>query len=112
MSELVAYREGTPAKPAERRFQPSQPSQPSQPDRPDRPLAEVRWARPRDVALLGPVPGSGLATTPYLVRRGDGQVIQVSELLHVVLSRVEPRRTLAQTARSVSLVHGRTLTED
>jgi putative peptide zinc metalloprotease protein len=115
MSELVASRvstpstpgtPGTPAKPAERRLTPVEPAQPG------RHLAEVRWALPRDVALLGPVPGSGLAMTPYLVRRGDGQVIQVSELVHVVLSRVDPGRTLAQIARSVSLVHGRTLTDD
>ncbi|MGW5239552.1 nucleotide-binding protein [Monashia sp. NPDC004114] len=112
MSELVASRVSTPsvlgtqALPAERHLTPVGPAQT------DRPLTEVRWAVPRDVALLGPVPASGLATTPYLVRRGDGQVIQVSELLHVVLSRVDPARTLAQIARSVSLVHGRMLTED
>jgi putative peptide zinc metalloprotease protein len=109
MTELVVDRESASPEvdaPAERR------SLSNGPAPVDRSPAQVRWARPREVALLGPVPGSGLASTPYLVRRGDGQVIQVSELLHVVLSRVDPGRTPAQIARSVSIVHGRTLTDE
>jgi hypothetical protein len=34
--------------------------------------------------LIGRVPGSGLREPPYLVRRCDGQVVQLSRLLYVI----------------------------
>ena len=38
------------------------------------------------VELLGETVGSGYRTPPALVRRSDGQVIQLTPLLYVVLS--------------------------
>ncbi|QAY64619.1 MinD/ParA family protein [Xylanimonas allomyrinae] len=74
--------------------------------------AEPRWARPAGTALLGRVSGSGLARPAYLVRRPDGQVVQVSELVNTVLARLDPRRTAAEVAAAVSSAYGRTLTAD
>lgn len=59
---------------------------------------------------LGPVQGSALLTPHYLVRRADGQVVQVSELLHLVLSELDPDRSEEEVAAAVSASYGRTLT--
>ena len=50
------------------------------------------WRRPDDLEMLGPAQGSGIREPTYLLRRGDGQVIQVSELLQMVVSAVDPDR--------------------
>ncbi|MCL1869312.1 MAG: MinD/ParA family protein [Promicromonosporaceae bacterium] len=73
-------------------------------------VEEHRWARPAGTALLGQVAGSGLTSPAYLVRRPDGQVVQVSALVNTVLSRLDPQRTPAQVADAVSQSFGRTLT--
>ncbi|MEA2178062.1 MAG: putative peptide zinc metalloprotease protein, partial [Solirubrobacteraceae bacterium] len=39
--------------------------------------------------------GSGLRESPYLVRRGDGQVVQLTRLLYLLLEEAEPNRDLA-----------------
>jgi putative peptide zinc metalloprotease protein len=45
------------------------------------------WPRLLDgTELLGPVAGSGLREPPYLVRRSDGQIVQLSRLLYVIAS--------------------------
>jgi putative peptide zinc metalloprotease protein len=62
--------------------------------------------------MLGPAQGSGIREPTYLLRRGDGQVVQVSELLHMVVSAVDPDRTTEQVADVVSGAYGRTLTVD
>jgi putative peptide zinc metalloprotease protein len=41
--------------------------------------------------LIGRVAGSGLREPPYLVRRCDGQVVQVSQLLYVIASKMDGR---------------------
>jgi putative peptide zinc metalloprotease protein len=41
--------------------------------------------------LIGRVAGSGLREPPYLVRRCDGQVVQLSQLLYVIASRMDGR---------------------
>ena len=41
--------------------------------------------------LIGPMEGSGFEQTPYLVRRADGQVVQLPELLYIVLEGLEHR---------------------
>ncbi|QAY69080.1 MinD/ParA family ATP-binding protein [Xylanimonas protaetiae] len=71
---------------------------------------EHRWARPVGTTLLGEVAGSGLKAPAFLVRRPDGQVVQVSALVNTVLARLDPRRTPAQVADAVSVSYGRTLT--
>ncbi|KQW52466.1 hypothetical protein ASC77_24070 [Nocardioides sp. Root1257] len=46
----------------------------------------------------------------YLVRRSDDQVVQLSELLHLVVVHVEPPRSAIEVAAAVSASYGRTLT--
>ena len=64
-------------------------------------------ARATDVELLGEVPGSGYRQPPALARRGDGQVITLTPLLHQVLAAVDGRRTVAEVADEVSATSGR-----
>jgi putative peptide zinc metalloprotease protein len=45
--------------------------------------------------LIGRVAGSGLREPPYLVRRCDGQVVQLSRLLYVIASTMDGRDLLA-----------------
>ena len=56
--------------------------------------------------------GRVCATRPYLVRRIDDQVVQLSELLHLVVVHAEPPRTSAEIADAVSAAYGRTLTAE
>ncbi|MGX7677602.1 AAA family ATPase [Jatrophihabitans sp. DSM 45814] len=46
----------------------------------------------------------------YLLQRADGQVLQLSELLHLVVHEVSAERDTAQIAEAVSNAYGRTLT--
>ena len=61
------------------------------------------------VESLGEFQGSGLAVVTYLVRHPSGQVMQLSRLLHLVLSRIDGRRTVAEIAEQVTAVFGRTV---
>src|ERR1700684_2326669 len=50
------------------------------------------WPRLLDgTELLGQAAGSGLREPPYLVRRCDGQVVQLSRLLYMLASRMDGR---------------------
>ncbi|MDR7253269.1 putative peptide zinc metalloprotease protein [Nocardioides sp. BE266] len=69
-----------------------------------------RWRRALGLQFLGPVQGSGLRDPAYLVRRIDDQVVQLSELLHLVVVHAEPPRSSAEVADAVSAAYGRTLT--
>jgi putative peptide zinc metalloprotease protein len=62
--------------------------------------------------LLGEYQGSGYNRPPSLVRRPDGQVIQMSALLYQVTSRIDGARDPAAIARQVSADLGRTLTAE
>ena len=64
------------------------------------------------VELLGEYKDSGYARPPSLVRRADGQVIQVSPLLYRVACRIDGSRDLAAIAELVSADLGRSLTAD
>jgi putative peptide zinc metalloprotease protein len=64
------------------------------------------------LALLGEVQGSGHRTPPALVRRPDGQTIQLSRLLYLVLDAADGEHTYAEVAASVSAAYGRLLTAD
>ena len=64
------------------------------------------------VELLGEYQGSGYTQPPSLVRRADGQVIQVSPLLYRVACRIDGSRDLAAIAELVSADLGRSLTAD
>jgi putative peptide zinc metalloprotease protein len=64
-------------------------------------------ARADGVELLGEVPGSGYRRPPALARRGDGQVVTLTPLLHQVLQAVDGQRTVAEVAERVSATSGR-----
>src|SRR4051794_946609 len=62
--------------------------------------------------LLGAQPGSGYVTPPQLVRRADGQVMQVTPLLYAVLEAVDGERDTRAIATVVSNTLGRELAAD
>ena len=64
------------------------------------------------VELLGEYQGSGYSQPPSLVRRADGQVIQMSALLYRVACRIDGSRGPAAIAGLVSDDLGRSLTAD
>jgi len=74
-------------------------------------LAEVPWLA-EGVELLGEYKDSGYSRPPSLVRRPDGQVIQMSPLLYRVACRIDGSRDLAAIAELVSADLGRSLTAD
>ena len=79
------------------------PSAPPEPAAP--PLAD-------GVELIGEMRGSGYRTPPALVRRADGQVIQLTRLLYLVLAAVDGRRTHAEIAAEVSDRFDRTVSAE
>src|SRR3954465_12795604 len=66
-------------------------------------------ARAAGVELLGPVHGSGYKDGAALVRRGDGQMVQVGPLLQALLASIDGRRDAAHAADAASEQLGRRL---
>ena len=66
-------------------------------------------ARPDGLELIGEMVGSGYRTPPSLVRREDGQTLQLTQLLYAVLEAVDGRRGYAEIAELVSARTGRTV---
>jgi putative peptide zinc metalloprotease protein len=64
------------------------------------------------VELIGEMAGSGYRVPPSLVRRGDGQVIQLTPLLYAIVQEVDGRRTPAEVAAAVSASTGRDVSEE
>ena len=64
------------------------------------------------VELLGEYQDSGYSQPPSLVRRADGQVIQMSPLLYQVTCRIDGSRDPAAIAKLVSADLGRSLNAD
>jgi putative peptide zinc metalloprotease protein len=64
------------------------------------------------VELLGEFKDSGFGQPPSLVRRADGQVIQMSRLLYLVASLIDGIRGLDAIAELASADLGRSLTAD
>lgn len=62
---------------------------------------------PAGLELLGKFKGSGFREPQYLVRRADGQVIQLSGLLYAVLQRADGGRDLEAIAEAVRRDTGR-----
>jgi putative peptide zinc metalloprotease protein len=62
------------------------------------------------VRLLGEYQGSGFTTPHYLIARGDGQVLHVSELIHLVAAHLDGTRDADEVARAVGEEYGRELT--
>jgi putative peptide zinc metalloprotease protein len=69
-----------------------------------------RWSRADGVQSLGSLSGSGLVDPTYLVKRGQGQMLQVSELLNLVIREMLPDRGPDEVAEAVSQEFGRRLT--
>jgi putative peptide zinc metalloprotease protein len=64
------------------------------------------------VELLGDLKDSGFTEQRSLIRRADGQVIQLSRLLYLVSCLVDGTRGPEEIANAVSVVLGRTLTAE
>jgi putative peptide zinc metalloprotease protein len=62
------------------------------------------------VELLGEYKGSGLREAPYLVRRPDGHVAQLTRLLHAIATRADGRRDATAIAAEVGEELGRRIT--
>lgn len=67
-------------------------------------------ARPEGIELIGRMEGSGYRTPPSLVRRHDGQTLQLTPLLYAILEAVDGRSGYAEIARRVSAEAGRDVT--
>ena len=63
-------------------------------------------ARADDLQLIGEMVGTGYRTPPALVRRSDGQILQLTPLLYRVLEAVDGRRGCAEIAAVVSAGDG------
>jgi len=61
------------------------------------------------VEPLGEYQGSGLTDATFLVRDAAGRVVQVSRLLHLVLSEIDGQRSVTEIAAHVSAQFGRTV---
>ncbi|WP_255771493.1 hypothetical protein [Pseudarthrobacter sulfonivorans] len=68
-----------------------------------------RWVPASGVVFLGPVEGSGLRERSYLLQRADGQIVQLSELLQLVMISLSAEKSLDDTARDISASYGREL---
>ncbi|MGE2722200.1 hypothetical protein [Mycolicibacterium celeriflavum] len=64
------------------------------------------------VELIGAMAGSGYRVPPALVRRADGQTLQLTPLLYAVLREIDGVRDVSEVATAVSESTGRTVTED
>ena len=69
-------------------------------------------ARADGIELLGESKGSGYRTPQALVRRADGQVLQLTPLLYLVLEALDGTRDEHAVAAEVSRRYGRTLDPD
>jgi putative peptide zinc metalloprotease protein len=70
----------------------------------------LEWRLPAGLRLMGEVRGSGLRQPSYLLRRADGQVVQVSELLYLVVAALRHGTTVEEVLDEVSQAYGRKLT--
>ncbi len=68
--------------------------------------------RATGVELVGELPGSGYRKAPSLVRRADGQTIQLTRLLYLVLEAIDGRRDHAEIASVVSEKFGKVASAD
>ena len=79
--------------------------------RPEAPRPDARRPdvpAPADgIHLIGAQPGSGYKEPPALVRRADGQMIQLTPLLFRVLEAVDGRRTYDEIAERVTATYGK-----
>jgi putative peptide zinc metalloprotease protein len=69
-------------------------------------------ARADGVQLIGRSEGSGYREPPSLVRRADGQTLQLTPLLYAVLEAVDGRRTVEDIAAQASQASGRLISAE
>ncbi|WP_119068927.1 hypothetical protein [Rubrobacter indicoceani] len=70
----------------------------------------VRFAPAEGLDFIGEYRDSGLADPPYLVRRADGQVVQLSRLLYLLVGCMDGFRDAEEISERVSLEFGRRVT--
>ena len=68
--------------------------------------------RADDIQLIGEMAGSGYRVPPSLVRRGDGQTVQLTPLLYALLESIDGERDVDGVAAAVSERTGRAVTAD
>jgi len=66
----------------------------------------------KGVELIGEYKDSGFRDTPYLARRADGQVVQLSKLLFAVAEKIDGRRPIGTIAAEVTREQERKLSPD
>jgi putative peptide zinc metalloprotease protein len=71
-----------------------------------------RPALAEGIELIGEMEGSGFKEPPSLVRRADGQVIQLTPLLYAVAARSDGQHTLDEIAEEVGAEIGRGVSAD
>ena len=64
------------------------------------------------IELKGEFEGSGFKEGRYLVKRRDGQIIQLTKLLYLVVENIDGKRTLDEIGERVSEEYGRTVSGD
>ncbi len=74
--------------------------------------ATLTPSRAHGVELIGEMAGSGYRQPPSLARRGDGQTLQLTPLLYLVLDAIDGHRDYDQIATHVGAAYGRTVTAD
>ncbi len=69
---------------------------------PSPPVEAPRLGRAEGIELLGEVAGSGYKAGAALVRRSDGQMVQLGPLMYALLENIDGRRTPAELAAILS----------
>ncbi|HEX2054310.1 MAG TPA: hypothetical protein VHJ78_11375 [Actinomycetota bacterium] len=64
------------------------------------------------IELLGEYEGSGFKEGRYLVKRSDGQMIQLTKLVYLLVENIDGRRDLEEIAARVSEGYGRKVSAD
>lgn len=64
------------------------------------------------IELIGEYEGSGLKETPYLARRSDGQVLQLTRLPYLIVQEVDGQRNFDHIAERVSEKFGRSVSAE
>ncbi len=78
---------------------------------PPTPTSEVP-VRADGVQLIGEMKGSGYRQPPALARRGDGQTIQLTPLLYLVLATIDGRGDYAEIGEAVGAALGKSVSAD
>src|SRR5215218_1408346 len=66
----------------------------------------------QDTELIGEYEGAGFKEPVFLVRRADGQMLQLSRLLYLVASETDGQKDFGQIARRVGTEFGHTVSAD